>query len=500
MVIQMPSAQDLPATGTFPLVTRPRSSRRAIPGASHDLICRVAVLATDVVAFAGARIGASAVASALNHFGPPFLSSSYDFLLWSDLLTQQATVSAILFVGVLVYLSSCNHYTEKLPFWNEARQVAATSLFALLIAALIETSVHGYASRQVLFGTWILFPFLVVGLRQIVKNRLNRMGLWQLPVLVIGDQRGQDCVVDVLGSETLPGYRVTRFMSSDDAEAFSMDGWRSYLAESGTRRIAIAASMSSERDSRLIQSVIRQQIPFFIIPQMTALPVVGCEVVPFFSHDTVMLSYRNNLAQPLARIAKALLDVSLSALLLLMLLPVMLLIAFLVRRDGGPAIFSHERIGANGVPFDCLKFRTMVTDASARLRDALAHDPELAEEWAQNQKLRVDPRITAIGQFLRRTSLDELPQLINVLRLEMSLVGPRPIVQDEVKRYEQDIAFYYETRPGLTGLWQVSGRSETSFAQRVRLDSWYVKNWTIWHDIAILAKTILVVLKRQGAR
>jgi undecaprenyl-phosphate galactose phosphotransferase len=129
----------------------------------------------------------------------------------------------------------------------------------------------------------------------------------------------------------------------------------------------------------------------------------------------------------------------------------------------------------------------------------LDSDPRAAAAWAADQKLPNDPRITKIGRFLRRSSLDELPQLFNVLRGEMSLVGPRPIVAAEVARYESDIEYYYEAKPGITGLWQVSGRNDTGYARRVKLDVWYVRNWTLWHDIAILLKTIPAVFLRRGA-
>jgi undecaprenyl-phosphate galactose phosphotransferase len=146
-----------------------------------------------------------------------------------------------------------------------------------------------------------------------------------------------------------------------------------------------------------------------------------------------------------------------------------------------------------------MKFRTMHVDADALLADILARDPAAASEWEASQKLKDDPRITPIGQVLRRTSLDELPQLINVLRGEMSLVGPRPIVAAEVRFYGRHIADYYQARPGITGLWQVSGRSDTSYPRRVELDVWYVRNWVLWHDIAILLKTVPAVLFRRGA-
>jgi exopolysaccharide production protein ExoY len=187
--------------------------------------------------------------------------------------------------------------------------------------------------------------------------------------------------------------------------------------------------------------------------------------------------------------------------LLVLTLPLFLLIAAIVRRDGGPVLFRHTRLGLGGRPFACLKFRSMVMDSDARLAKLLAEDPAAAEEWAIRRKLAADPRITRIGATLRATSLDELPQLFNVLRGEMSLVGPRPVVREELERNygPPAAAAYCATRPGITGLWQVSGRSDTTYAERVTLDTRYVRDWSIGLDILILLKTIPAVLKRRGA-
>ena len=149
--------------------------------------------------------------------------------------------------------------------------------------------------------------------------------------------------------------------------------------------------------------------------------------------------------------------------------------------------------------FGCLKFRTMVPDADGVLRRLLEVDPRARAEWERDFKLKDDPRITPIGDFLRRTSLDELPQLWNVLKGEMSLVGPRPIIEEEVERYGDQVGYYLETRPGITGLWQISGRNSIGYDDRVALDSWYVRNWSIWYDLVILVKTIAVVLRGKGA-
>ena len=204
-------------------------------------------------------------------------------------------------------------------------------------------------------------------------------------------------------------------------------------------------------------------------------------------------------AQTTGRMVKSAFDYVGALVILLLASPLLLIISLLVAHDGGPVIFGHRRLGRGGVEFRCLKFRTMMVDGDAVLARTLADDPAAAAEWAANHKLKVDPRVTRIGRFLRVTSLDELPQLLNVLRGEMSMVGPRPIVRDEVRRYGSDINYYYRVKPGLTGLWQVSGRSATSYRQRIDYDVCYVRTWSLWKDVVILLKTILVILSREGS-
>lgn len=196
---------------------------------------------------------------------------------------------------------------------------------------------------------------------------------------------------------------------------------------------------------------------------------------------------------------KRAMDIAGACVLLVLLAPLMLVLATLVRRDGGSAVYRHRRIGADGSAFDCLKFRSMCADADQRLRRVLEENPAARLEWERTFKLRDDPRITSIGRFLRRTSLDELPQLFNVLRGEMSLVGPRPIVREEVPRYGGAFVYYQRCRPGITGPWQVSGRSDTSYTTRVALDAHYARQWSLGRDVAILFRTVGVVLRGSGA-
>ncbi|HEU0204382.1 MAG TPA: sugar transferase [Burkholderiaceae bacterium] len=191
---------------------------------------------------------------------------------------------------------------------------------------------------------------------------------------------------------------------------------------------------------------------------------------------------------------------SLALVLLLVFAPLMLFIAWRIwRTDGTPVLFAHYRIGKDGRLFRCLKFRTMVRDADRVLTRLLLDDPEARKEWERSQKLRADPRVTPFGRLLRRTSLDELPQLINVLRGEMHLVGPRPIVVHELRRYGPVKYHYLSVKPGMTGLWQVSGRTETSYEERVRLDRRYVEQRSLWLDVLILVKTARVLIDRSGA-
>jgi undecaprenyl-phosphate galactose phosphotransferase len=181
--------------------------------------------------------------------------------------------------------------------------------------------------------------------------------------------------------------------------------------------------------------------------------------------------------------------------------PIMLLIWLAVRLDGGAGFYGHRRVGHGGIEFHCLKFRSMVVNADEVLQALLARDPAAREEWERSRKLLRDPRVTRVGRFLRATSLDELPQLFNVLRGDMSLVGPRPVVRAEIDKFYHgaDRAAYFSVRPGVTGLWQVSGRSDASYDQRVRLDREYVLRASFAFDMLILLKTVAVVLKRRGA-
>jgi exopolysaccharide production protein ExoY len=184
----------------------------------------------------------------------------------------------------------------------------------------------------------------------------------------------------------------------------------------------------------------------------------------------------------------------------LALSPLIFMVAMLMKMvDPGPVIFRHTRVGYNGRRFQCLKFRSMVNNSDEVLRRLLDSDPESRKEWELTQKLTMDPRITPLGKFLRQSSLDELPQLINVIRGEMSLVGPRPVIPSELKRYDEKLGIYLKARPGITGIWQVSGRSDCCYDERIKMDEDYVRNWRFSKDFVILLRTLIAVFARRGS-
>jgi len=245
-----------------------------------------------------------------------------------------------------------------------------------------------------------------------------------------------------------------------------------------------SAAMGSLRKRQIMPSFSETEMPINLMSPDDAAPA------PW----SVSLNARNFML-------KRSFDIVMSLVIITMFLPVLLLLFLAVKKDGGPAFFQHRRIGIKSQPFFCLKYRTMSVTAERELASHLAANPEAALEWATQRKLTRDPRITRLGSVLRSTSLDELPQLINVLRGEMSLIGPRPVVHEELEVHycRAGRQAYAAMRPGITGLWQVSGRSGTSYAERVRLDIAYVETWSLRLDLLILLRTIPAVLARKGA-
>jgi Undecaprenyl-phosphate galactose phosphotransferase WbaP len=316
-------------------------------------------------------------------------------------------------------------------------------------------------------------------------------------------------IIQAIGGQSLPSFVPVAVLTDDmTSDQDSLHGVPiiSPTARAGEmareRGVEIAMIALPEASGEELVSIAQDMSQVFrrvlIVPDLYGLSTVQTDVRDL--EGLLALEVRTNLLSPGSQLAKRVLELIITALATALFTPLILLIVLaLALERQGPILFGHSRVGKGGKRFTAWKFRTMVKDADSILKQALARSPQLKLEWENKQKLKRDPRLTVVGRLLRRFSLDELPQLWNVLRQDMNLVGPRPIVEREVEKYGQAISLYYQVRPGMTGLWQVSGRSDLSYDERIQLDSYYVRNWSVWLDLVILLRTTLAVLGGRGA-
>ena len=402
------------------------------------------------------------------------------------------------------------HYTYRKPFWFELKEILRTLVIFFVIELAIIAFSKLYVSRTLWMLTWFWAVFLVPLVRVSLKKLLLKLNLYQKDTIIIGSGRNAKDVYRALADESYLGFSLCYFVLSDTIPEDGMGEIKVIdaknkdiisLLQLDTKTVQFILALDDEilLDSWLRYLALNKCRSVSVIPNIRGIPLYGTDMSFLFSHEMLLLRVNNNLAKRSSRILKRTMDIIGSLAIITLLSPVLLYLYFSVKKDGGNAIYGHPRIGRNGKTFKCLKFRSMVMNSKEVLDELLRTDPEARAEWEKDFKLKNDPRITKIGAFIRKTSLDELPQLFNVLKGEMSLVGPRPIVAEELDRYQDDVEYYLMAKPGMTGLWQVSGRNDVDYSTRVYFDSWYVKNWSLWNDIAILFKTVNVVLKRDGA-
>lgn len=402
------------------------------------------------------------------------------------------------------------HYTYRKPFWFELKEIFGTLVIFFVIELAIIAFSKLYVSRTLWMLTWFWALILVPIVRIFFKKLLLKLNLYQKDTVIIGSGQNAKDVYRALADESYLGFSLCYFVSSDiipengKNEIKVIDARNKdiiSLQQLDTKAVQFILALDDEMilDSWLRYLALNKYRSVSVIPNIRGIPLYGTDMSFLFSHEMLLLRVNNNLAKRSSRILKRIMDVLGSLGIIILLSPVLLYLYFSVKKDGGNAIYGHPRIGRNGKIFKCLKFRSMVVNSKEVLDELLRTDPEARAEWEKDFKLKNDPRITKIGAFIRKISLDELPQLFNVLKGEMSLVGPRPIVADELERYQDDVEYYLMAKPGMTGLWQVSGRNDVDYNTRVYFDSWYVKNWSLWNDIAILFKTVNVVLKKDGA-
>lgn len=442
--------------------------------------------------FLAALIAAGVAALSARHWS---LTHEAQWLVSQD-AQRYWTWLAVVGLGLAFFLVRFRHYSDRKPFWTELGEV----LWVLLVLAVLDLAVLAVtrwnSSRLWWAMVWPLAAFFIPLVRGALRSAMRRLHVWQRPTVVVGIGPNAHEAVIALQSEPALGFEIVAQVDAAQAR----QTLRRWAKVPGVQFVLAVEHGQNEQREHILRLLARYKAEdVSVIPAMRGVPLFGTDISYFFSHEVAMLKLRNNLRYWPARVLKRMFDLAAALVLLVLAALPLLYIALRIRQDGGPAMFAHKRVGQSGREFPCFKFRTMHVDAEQQLRDLLASDPAARDEWKREFKLRNDPRITAIGHFLRRTSLDELPQLFNVIRGEMSLVGPRPIITAELERYGDDVDYFLMVRPGMTGLWQVSGRNDVDYDTRVYLDTWYVKNWSLWYDIAILFKTVRVVFARNGA-
>ncbi len=403
-------------------------------------------------------------------------------------------------------------YTRRALFWDEARSVVyACTLAAMFAVALSFAGRRAESlSRLIIGGVWLLTITAVPLVRSYTKRLLARSALWSKRVLIIGGGETGVQVCERIRANPDLGYAPVAFVDDDARKRTRplaglpvrgpLESIPELVVELRVKDVVVAMpGLPRERLLHLISTCEGHVQSIRLVPDLFGLASVGVEAEDL--DGVLLLHMRWNLAKPWNLLVKRAFDLVVGAAATVLLMPVWLLAALAVRLDSpGPIFFVQERLGRGRHPFRCVKFRTMYVDGEARLRAHMAGQPEIRAEWDRYAKLRsFDPRVTRVGRFLRRVSIDELPQLINIFRQEMSLVGPRPYLPRETERMGDFADTVLKAPPGITGLWQVSGRNNLPFEQRLRLDEYYVRNWSLWLDLVVLLKTVGAVLRRRGA-
>jgi Undecaprenyl-phosphate galactose phosphotransferase WbaP len=376
-------------------------------------------------------------------------------------------------------------------------------LFVFVWATLISTG----GSHYLLFAFPVLL-FAVPTMRSVTRQLLLRTRWWGVRCVVFDCHRRVNRLFAGHLKNSTSGLRPVGFVQNELPSSFNEDLRPYYLGGVGSasdsarllsqQSAFVALVHRCGRPDHQIADFVRKHLADFsrviIVPDDERLPSLWA----MGQNGGIMIE--DKLLQPGAQITKRMTDIAISATALTLGMPLLLLLAAWVKvTSPGPLFFGHERIGRKGRRFKAWKFRSMCVNADEVLEKTLAENPEMLEEWKATQKLQNDPRVSSSGRFLRKTSLDELPQLWNVLVGDMSLVGPRPIVTNEVEKYNDKFETYLRVTPGITGYWQISGRNLTSYDKRVELDDYYVRNWSLWFDFYILCRTVKTVLFREGA-
>lgn len=389
---------------------------------------------------------------------------------------------------------------------SELRRIVHATTFGYLAVIAFTFLAKAWAeySRLVIAGAWITSVFLVAIARNVVRSQLARNDWWGIPIVIFGAGNTGTLLLNVLLRHPEYGFKPVIVLDDDEAKHRPGDGKRPpvlgcldlapWVAKRFKVNYALVAmpSVPSQKLSHILHKHAHQFPHFLLIPDLFGLSLW---VTAKDFGGVLGLEIQQNLIRRVPQITKRTIDLILVTLGGICLLPLIIVLYLSVALTSkGPVFYSQVRAGRYGKDFRMWKFRSMIPNAEQVLQEYLAANPEIRKEWELNHKLRNDPRVTKVGKLLRKTSLDELPQLWNVFSGEMSLVGPRPR-----PKYEPCADLYMRVRPGITGLWQVSGRNTTTKEARFDFDEYYVRNWSIWLDLYILGRTIKTVIRTEGA-
>ena len=377
----------------------------------------------------------------------------------------------------------------------KANVLALITIFSIIFL-LKESESYSRAYVMIFFLLNSLLPIWVY----LIKRYMMQFDWLREGIVVVSDHPGFRNIEQWFTKDNAFGYDIRVNISVDEKEK-NIQSLKTAL-DSHTYHTAVVAIDNDgiEQVFYYMEYLQHRVNRVIVLPKMTKMPLINAEVFTSVNHRGLAFSTQNNLLNPVDKTFKMIFDLIVTTLLLVVSAPLLLILYIVVfAATKGNPIFKHTRIGKDGKKFEVYKFQTMYPNAQKMLEELLENDAELRAEWEQEHKLKHDPRITPIGQFLRKTSLDELPQLINVIKGEMSLVGPRPIVESEISKYGEYFYYFKAVKPGITGLWQISGRNDVDYDERVQLDTWYVRNWSIEQDLNILMKTIVVVVLKKGS-
>jgi len=382
----------------------------------------------------------------------------------------------------------------------ELRQITVATTLVFIGFFAVSLPLNDIIPTFMLVVAWLFSIVTVPIMRFLFRRIFSHFQWWGQPVLIFG---GQNAGINYEYLSSRPHFGLRPIGIVGESWSYPYLGtFEMAPSIAKDNRIFWAVvdlpEKSSNETLRVIKTYVRHFPHVLFVTDFNELPSLWNRSFDFGSFHGICI--QSNLLLPIPRIVKRFVDLLVTSVVGLLFLPLVVIITTLVKLSSpGPVFYGHERIGYKGRRFKAWKFRTMVVNGNDLLKQYLESNPEIREEWENTQKLKNDPRVTKIGSWLRKMSLDELPQLWNVLLGEMSLVGPRPIVKEEIVRYGESYDLYRRVIPGLTGLWQVSGRNNTTYVERVSLDSYYVRNWSPWMDIYILARTLKVVLFFDGA-